>query len=75
MYNGADMKRMIRAMELHNRGSSRGITGLGRSSFYRAVKDRTFPAPVLIGPRSVAWESEAVEKWLASRPTRNSSGA
>ena len=64
------MRRLIKGKELYGRGS---ITTLGRSSFYRRVKDGSFPRPVLIGVRSVAWESEAVEKWLASRPTRDKS--
>jgi prophage regulatory protein len=64
--------RLIRAKELYGHG---GITGLGRSNFYRFVKNGTFPRPVLIGLRSVAWESEAVEKWLASRPTKGNAVA
>jgi prophage regulatory protein len=66
IYASADM-RFIRAKELYGPGS---ITGHRRSSFYRAVKNGSFPPPVLIGPRSVAWDSDAVDKWLASRPTR-----
>ncbi len=60
--------RFIRGKELYGDG---GITGLRRSSFYRAVKAGTFPAPVSISPRSVAWDSEAVDKWLASRPMKD----
>jgi len=64
--------RLIRAKELYGDG---GITGLRRSNFYRFVKDGSFPHPVLIGARSVAWESDAVEKWMASRPMRDKSAA
>jgi prophage regulatory protein len=66
IHTSTDM-RFIRASELHGQG---GITGLRRSSFYRSVKDGTFPRPVRIGLRSVAWDSDAVEKWLASRPPK-----
>jgi prophage regulatory protein len=60
--------RFIRAKQLYGRD---GITGLSRSSFFRAVKDGTFPAPVQIGVRAVAFRSDAVQAWAASRPARN----
>lgn len=47
-----------------------GITGLGRSSFYSAVKTGHFPQPVQISARAVAWQSSDVEAWLTSRPPR-----
>lgn len=57
--------RLIRAAELFGKG---GITGLSRSNLYRLVKNGSFPPPVHIGIRSVAWRSDAVEAWLESRP-------
>lgn len=48
-----------------------GITRKSRSSVYRDIRAGTFPQPVKIGPRSVAWKSTDVEAWLASRPTRD----
>lgn len=40
---------------------------LGRSSIYAAVKRGTFPAPVRLSERAVAWVESEVEAWLASR--------
>jgi prophage regulatory protein len=40
-----------------------GKTGRSRSSIYQGVKDGTFPAPVKIGLRSVAWTSTSIAEW------------
>jgi prophage regulatory protein len=44
------------------------LTGLGRSTLYRMMSERTFPLPVRLGRRAVAWKSPAVEEWTLSRP-------
>jgi prophage regulatory protein len=44
------------------------VTGLGRSTVYRMMSERTFPAPVRLGKRAVAWRSGDVEQWTLSRP-------
>ena len=44
------------------------LTGLGRSTLYRMMAERTFPLPVKLGRRAVAWKSPAVEEWTLSRP-------
>jgi prophage regulatory protein len=33
----------------------KAVTGLSKSSLYALVRERSFPAPVRLGPRSVAW--------------------
>jgi prophage regulatory protein len=38
--------------------------GLRRSAIYARVAAGTFPAPVSIGARSVAWVSDDVAKWI-----------
>lgn len=45
------------------------ITGLSRSSVYRAMNDENddFPRPVRLSTRSVGWKSDAVMAWLDSR--------
>jgi prophage regulatory protein len=43
-------------------------SGLSKTSIYRNIKDGTFPAPVKIGKRAVAWRTEDLEKWLSERP-------
>lgn len=42
---------------------SEKLGGRSRSSVCRDIKLRGFPAPITIG-RSVAWDEEAVDKWL-----------
>ena len=44
------------------------LVQLSRSTIYAAVKAGTFPAPVRIGVRAVAWRLSSVETWLEARP-------
>lgn len=41
-------------------------TGLSRSSIYAKVKEGTFPEPVKLGPRAVAWDEDEIDSWLES---------
>jgi prophage regulatory protein len=45
------------------------ITGLSRSSIYRAMDQDQFPRPVKIGQRAVAWRETDLNAWLSSRTT------
>ena len=45
----------------------RARTGLSRSSIYARVAAGTFPRPVAIGPRAVAWPSDAIDAWIGDR--------
>jgi prophage regulatory protein len=42
------------------------LTGRSRSSLYRDVAEGRLSAPVKIGPRAVAWPSDAIDAWLRS---------
>ena len=44
------------------------LTGLSRSSLYRAINAGLFPRSVQLGQRSVAWRLDQVEDWINSRP-------
>ena len=44
------------------------LTGLARSTIYDGMAAGTFPAPVRLSPRSVAWKLEDVRAWIDSRP-------
>lgn len=44
-------------------------TGLGKSSIYAGVKSRTFPAPVRLSARAVAWRETDIDQWIAARLT------
>jgi prophage regulatory protein len=54
--------RLIRLSELHE------LVGLQKSAIYEMVKDGSFPAPVRLGIRAVAWRSDHVQAWINSRP-------
>lgn len=49
------------------------LVQLSRSTIYAAVKAGTFPAPVRIGTRAVAWRVADVEQWLDARPLASAS--
>jgi prophage regulatory protein len=42
-------------------------TALSRSSIYKFVTAGTFPCPVRIGPRAVAWIESEVNQWIERR--------
>lgn len=42
-------------------------TGLTRSALYAAVRAGTFPNPVRIGPKAVAWPDHEIDAWIANR--------
>lgn len=41
--------------------------GLSRSDLYRRISERTFPAPLKLGPRASAWVSTDVEAWVSAK--------
>jgi prophage regulatory protein len=42
-------------------------TGLARSTVYKLVASRSFPVPVRITGRSVAWHAMEVQAWIGER--------
>jgi len=42
-------------------------TGLSTTSIYEQMEAGTFPRPVPIGPRAVAWPEQVVEQWIQDR--------
>ena len=42
-------------------------TGLGRSTIYLYVQQGSFPKPVTLGPRAVAWLESEVSAWTTER--------
>ena len=42
-------------------------TGLKRAAIYSRIADGTFPSPVKIGARAVAWPESAVQAWIGDR--------
>ena len=43
--------------------------GLARATIYKRMKAGTFPAPIQIGARAVAWSEADIVAWQASLPT------
>ena len=43
------------------------LTGLGRSTIYRWIAEGSFPAPVRLGRRAVAWRWSDLDRWTQSR--------
>lgn len=65
----ADTSRQTRPeTALARRRQVEQLVQLSRSSIYAAVKAGTFPPPVRIGARAVAWRISEVEQWLEARP-------
>jgi predicted DNA-binding transcriptional regulator AlpA len=47
--NNSDDLSFLRLLEV------KAVTGLSKTSLYALIRDKNFPAPVRLGPRSVAW--------------------
>jgi len=45
----------------------KAVTGLSKSSLYALIRERTFPRPVRLGARSVAWVKSEVRQWAVER--------
>lgn len=53
--------RLLRLNEVKQR------TGLSKSSIYNQIADGTFPEPVPIGARAVAWVEDEIQEWINNR--------
>ena len=42
-------------------------TGYRRTSIYEKIALGTFPSPVHLGPRAVAWLSSEIDQWIDDR--------
>ena len=51
------------------------VVGLSRSQIYVAMNEGTFPRPVRIGKRTVAWRSDEIAAWIDSRPRAGAQSA
>jgi prophage regulatory protein len=57
------LDRIIREREVE------AITGLARTTRWRAVKAGTFPKPVRLTPSTIGWCQTDLARWLAERRT------
>ena len=44
------------------------LTRLSKASIYRKMRSGTFSLPLKLGERSVAWCTEEINDWIATRP-------
>jgi prophage regulatory protein len=49
----------------------KAVTGLSKSSLYELIRSNSFPAPVRLGARTVAWVASEVNQWAAERILRS----
>lgn len=54
------------APQLIKRQRVQTITSLSKSSIYAKVADGTFPKPVKLGPKAVAWRLSDIHDWIDS---------
>lgn len=57
----AATKRLLRRKQVEEK------TGLSCSSIYQAMQEGTFPKPISIGPRAVAWIENEIESWIEQK--------
>lgn len=53
--------RLIRLPEVES------VTGTKKSTIYKLVRDGSFPQPVRLSARMVAWSEAAVQAWIRAR--------
>jgi predicted DNA-binding transcriptional regulator AlpA len=45
----------------------KAVTGLSKSSLYALIRADSFPSPVRLGPRAVAWVRSEIKQWASDR--------
>lgn len=53
----------------------KAITGLSKISLYTLIREKSFPAPVRLGPRAVAWVRSEIRQWAVERVHASRSAA
>lgn len=59
--NENNRTRLLRLPEVEGR------TGLRRSTIYKRIAEGSFPRPVPLGGRLVAWQDHLIEDWIEDR--------
>ncbi len=49
-------------------------TGLSRSTIYLRISEGSFPKPVLLGSRAVAWIASEIDSWIQERVEQSRRG-
>lgn len=53
--------RLIRRKEVEH------LTGMSRSFIYAGISSKTFPKPMRVGKRAVAWPISQIENWIFTK--------
>jgi prophage regulatory protein len=53
----------------------KAVTGLSKTSIYELIREKSFPAPVRLGPRAVAWVKSEIRQWAVQRVHASRSAA
>jgi prophage regulatory protein len=64
---GADLATVAAPLCLLRLPQVRVRVGLGRTAIYDGIAAGTFPAPIKLGRRCVAWPSDAIDAWVRER--------
>ena len=59
--DSSELARLLRLKQVETR------TGKSRTAIYRGIADNTFPKPVSLGGRAVAWVADEVDRWIDER--------
>ena len=63
-----EMKKTLFRERLIRRPEVEELTGLKKSSIYQKAKDGTFPAPLKISQKAVAWRLGSILDWMEALP-------
>jgi prophage regulatory protein len=50
------------------------VTCLARPTIYKYISKGSFPKPVSLGGRAVAWVAEEIDEWIESRVAERDNG-
>ena len=53
--------------KLLKRPDVEALTGLSRAGIYNRIQSGSFPRPIKIGKRAVAWPQSAIASWIEDR--------
>lgn len=67
-YGGETMEEAIKTSMLLRLPDVKRMVGLKRSSIYKKMSEGTFPTPVSLGGRAVAWKFSSIKAWVDARP-------
>ena len=50
------------------------LTTLSKAAIYAGLRDQTFPKPVKVGARAVAWPLSSIQQWIEQRIAESRNG-